>query len=153
MDPEGRWLSVNIHDRLKMLYRPKNWQPWQRSFQPEEKTKMQKAIANTSIFKNRRKYNAIRTQIDGYTFDSRKEARRYTELKQLIKGNVLEDLRIHPAFRIEVKGKMVCKYVADFSYMQNGNFIVEDVKGVRTAVYQLKKKLMAAVWGIRIKET
>ena len=45
------------------------------------------------------------------------------------------------------------KYVADFVYLENGQLVVEDVKGVRTPVYKLKKRLIAEVYGIEIKET
>jgi hypothetical protein len=46
----------------------------------------------------------------------------------------------------------VC-YIADFVYQEDGKLVVEDVKGHRTEVYKLKKKLMLWVHGIRIKET
>ena len=46
-----------------------------------------------------------------------------------------------------------CNYIADFTYMENGELVVEDVKGVRTDAYKIKKKLMLWVHGIRIKET
>jgi hypothetical protein len=59
-----------------------------------------------------------------------------------------------PAQRID--GKVVeraCGYVADFVYMENGQQVVEDTKGMRTQEYRLKRKLMLWVHGIRIKET
>lgn len=50
--------------------------------------------------------------------------------------------------------KSVC-YVADFVYTiaETGENVVEDSKGVRTKDYIIKRKLMLAVHGIRIKET
>jgi hypothetical protein len=58
-------------------------------------------------------------------------------------------------FPIRVNGVVVCRYVADFVYIENGAQIVEDVKSAHTktlAVYRLKKKLMAAVYGCEITE-
>ena len=56
----------------------------------------------------------------------------------------------------KIGGKTVeraCTYTADFCYMQNGSYIVEDCKGMRTEVYKIKKKLMLYIHNIEIKET
>lgn len=45
-----------------------------------------------------------------------------------------------------------CAYYADFCYTENGRYIVEDTKGMRTPDYKIKKKLMLYVHGIRITE-
>ena len=45
------------------------------------------------------------------------------------------------------------KYKADFRYIEKGETVVEDVKGMRTPVYNLKRHLMKAVHGIEIRET
>ena len=101
------------------------------------------------------KYHAKKTSIDGYTFDSLAEANRYQQLKLLKQAGEIDELAVHPSFDIVVNGCKVCKYIADFYYFdhQKGEHIVEDVKGVKTAVYRLKKKLMKAVHGIDIYET
>jgi hypothetical protein len=66
-----------------------------------------------------------------------------------------EDLRYQVPFEIipEQDGESAASYVADFTYIENGMFVVEDVKGHRTAEYILKRKLMLRIHGIRIRET
>jgi hypothetical protein len=51
-----------------------------------------------------------------------------------------------------VGGETICRYVADFVYVRDEKRIVEDVKGLKTAVYKLKKRLMKAVHKIEIQE-
>ncbi len=100
------------------------------------------------------KYRAIPTVIDGKKFASKKEAKRYTELKILNQIGEIHGLRLQVSFSLEVNGFHVCRYVADFVYFdKSGNKIVEDVKGFLTPQYKLKRKLMKAVFGIEIKET
>ena len=101
----------------------------------------------------RKKYGNVRTRIDGFTFDSKLEAKRYGELKLLQKAGEIRDLEVHPRFPLHVNGVPICTYVADFSYHDpRGTLHVEDSKGVITAVYRIKKKLMAVVWGIDVVE-
>lgn len=104
------------------------------------------------MFQQRSKYNAVKTEIDGFTFDSKKEAARYVELKFYEAANYIEDLELQPRFPCVVNGKKVCEYRADFKYTQDGQTIVEDVKGHKTDVYRIKKKLVEALYGIEIKE-
>jgi len=99
------------------------------------------------------KYNAKKVRLDGLTFDSKAEARRYQELKLLEQAGEISDLEIHPRYEIIINGVKVCNYIADFRYMSDGEQVVEDVKGVKTAVYRLKNKLMLAVHNIEILET
>lgn len=106
------------------------------------------------------KYHATKTIIDGIAFDSRKEAKRYQELKLLEKAGMVTDLELQKKFVLipsqKIDGKVVereCSYVADFVYKENGYLIVEDVKGVKTKEYILKRKMMLYLKGIRIKET
>jgi hypothetical protein len=101
-----------------------------------------------------RKYGNRKVEIDGYLFDSQAEARRYQELQLLEKCGDIADLEIHPKFKIAVNQKLICTYSADFRYRMvgDGRHITEDVKGVKTAVYQLKKRLMLACYGIEIVE-
>lgn len=98
------------------------------------------------------KYNARKTDRDGYTFDSLAEERRYCELKLLERAGDIRNLLVHPKFIIvdgftdnTGKRQRPAYYVADFQYFTNGGaVIVEDVKGgktTQTAVYRLKAKL------------
>lgn len=96
------------------------------------------------------KYLNKKTEVDGIKFDSRKEATRYGYLK--IDPEV-SDLQLQVSFPITINGILICRYVADFVYFRSGVQVVEDVKGVRTAVFILKKKLMKAVHNIDIKES
>jgi len=98
------------------------------------------------------KYSAIKTEVDGIVFASKKEARRYQELKLLQKAKKIHMLELQPKFPIVINKVKVCTYIADFEYMENGYRIIEDVKGIKTPVYRLKKKLVEVVYGIRIKE-
>jgi hypothetical protein len=101
-----------------------------------------------------RKYRNTPTEKDGHRFDSKREMERYCHLKLLQMGGEIEALELQPKFPITVKGVKVCEYWGDFRYVerQTGETIVEDVKGVRTAVYKLKKKLVKACHGIDVVE-
>lgn len=99
------------------------------------------------------KYRAKKTTVDGYTFDSKKEAARYGALKILLRSGEISDLVLQPKYPIVFNGVKICDYKADFKYRANGREIVEDVKGVKTPVYRLKKKMVKAVYGIDILET
>jgi len=101
----------------------------------------------------RSKYGAKKTVVDGITFDSQAEATRYGVLKIVQASGLISDLRLQVPYQITVNGKKVCRYVADFVYIENGKEVVEDVKGIKTPVYNLKKKLMEAVFGVVILET
>lgn len=98
------------------------------------------------------KYGNKKTEIDGFMFDSKREAARYVELKYLESAGLIADLELQPKFPCVVNGKKVCEYRADFKYTQDGQPIIEDVKGFRTKEYRIKKKLVEALYGIEIKE-
>lgn len=118
------------------------------------------------------KYHSKKTEVDGITFDSRKEAKRYVELKGLMEDGVITGLQrqvkyiLIPAQKEPdtlgkrggmIKGKTLereCSYLADFVYTvcETGETIVEDTKGVKTPDYIIKRKLMLWVHKIRIKE-
>ena len=101
------------------------------------------------------KYQNRKTTVDGITFDSAKEARRYSELKLLERAGQITGLEIQPSFRIVVNNCLICTYRADFQYGTPfcAGVVVEDVKGMKTPVYRLKKKLMLAIHGVEIFET
>lgn len=101
----------------------------------------------------RNKFGNVRTVVDGRTFDSKAEARRYQELKRLQIAGAISGLRLQVRFPLRVNGVTVANYLADFVYVRDGRRVVEDVKGMRTAVYKLKCRLMQAVHGIEILET
>lgn len=93
---------------------------------------------------------------DGQVFDSVKEFHRYGVLRLLERAGKIKDLKRQVRFELIPKqdGERACTYVADFVYFDNslGGKVVEDVKGYKTEVYRLKKKLLMWIHGIRIKE-
>ena len=125
------------------------------------------------------KYGNKKIDVDGIQFDSTKEARRYCELKLLQQAGKIEALELQKEFELipaqyeyfERYGKtgkrlkdgkrcieQSCTYKADFAYLQDGQLVVEDVKGFRDpqsagyAKFVIKRKLMLERYGIRIKE-
>lgn len=121
------------------------------------------------------KYGSRNQTVSGITFDSRKEARRFQELRLLELAGEISDLRLQvkyiliptqraPSFEVYKRGpnkgrrkpgevlEKECAYIADFVYAKGGETVVEDAKGVRTKEYIIKRKLMLERYGIRIKE-
>lgn len=100
------------------------------------------------------KYGAKKTEVDGFVFDSKREAERYAELRIMVLSGEITNLEPQPSFLCFVNGKLICRYFADFSYFIKGtdDRVVEDVKGVKTPVYRLKKKLVEALYKIKITE-
>lgn len=108
----------------------------------------------------RSKYHNRKLTVDGQTFDSGKEYRRFRELCLLERAGQIAGLQRQVKFELipaqRIDGKVVeraCSYVADFVYTENGQQVVEDAKGMRTQEYRLKRKLMLYIHGIRIRET
>lgn len=99
------------------------------------------------------KYHAKKVTIDGHTFDSTKEADRYCELKLLEKAKVISGLEIQPEYMLQEPfscdggWEKAITYRADFRYKENGKTIVEDVKGFKTDVYKIKRKLFLKRYG------
>jgi len=114
------------------------------------------------VYKRRNKYGNRRITVDGETFDSLKEYHRYCELQLLQRSGKIMDLRrqvpfeILPSYKHPTTGKTVrgVKYVADFVYLdlQTMKRVIEDVKGTRTQVYKLKKKLVEYIYQEEIVE-
>lgn len=109
------------------------------------------------------KYHNIQTEVDGIRFDSKKEARRYAELKYLQEREEITDLRLQAEFTLQeaftdISGKRVraIRYRADFTYRQpDGTLVVEDVKSEATKqnkTYIMKKKMLKDRFGIDVKE-
>ena len=109
----------------------------------------------------RSKFNARKTAVDGFTFDSKREARRYQELKLMERAGAIRGLQrqvryeLIQAFDCDGKHYRPTAYIADFVYTdaKTGKKIVEDCKGFRTDIYRLKAKLFAARYGVSILET
>ena len=95
------------------------------------------------------KFNAVKTELDGINFDSKKEARYYTELKLRMKaGEVVFFLRQVP---LDLPGKV--KYRIDFQeFHSDGTVHFIDVKGKKTDMYIAKKKMVEALYPIEIEE-
>lgn len=104
------------------------------------------------------KYGNHRVQIDGHTFDSKREAKRYAQLRDLLRAGLISDLELQvkfilaPAVRIKGRNRPPIRYIADFAYRQGDRFVVEDAKGHATDAYRLKRHLMKSVLGIDIEE-
>ena len=100
------------------------------------------------------KDHAVKTSFNGIVFDSKKEAHRYYELSILQAAGEISDLQRQVTYELIPKqdGERACTYKADFVYQENGKTVVEDVKGVRTDAYTIKRKLMLWVHGIKIRE-
>lgn len=122
------------------------------------------------------KYHAEKITVNGITFDSKKEARRYLELTALEQAGKIHDLRRQVKYLLipeqrescaeryksgPKKGQFKpgrvlereCAYYADYDYYtEDGTHVVEDVKGMRTKEYRLKRKLLLYKYQIRISE-
>lgn len=113
----------------------------------------------------RSKYHAVPTVVHGFRFASKAEAARYAELLLLGQAGQIRNLELQPRFDLHVDGVKVATYVGDFRYEERAwkpdviwsslpewRDVVEDVKGVRTPVYRMKKKHVEAEYGITIRE-
>lgn len=107
------------------------------------------------------KYGAKRVQIDGITFSSMAESRRYIELKQLEAAGHISKLELQPRFELapsvkytgSARAKPALRYTGDFAYVDHlGKKVIEDVKGFSDRSYEIRKHLMLAIHGIEIKE-
>ena len=105
---------------------------------------------------SRSKFKNKKVELDGYVFDSQAEAKHYkhTLLPRLEAGDITH-FEVHPRIRCEINGRKICDYLADFRYFdraasgpdgQVGCQVVEDVKGFKTDIYRLKKKLVEALY-------
>jgi hypothetical protein len=101
------------------------------------------------------KYNNKKTIINGITFDSKKEADRYAFLTRRATIGEVVDIHLQVPFVFALEGKKMFTYKADFVYFDKlaNELIVEDVKGFRTPIYKLKKKLIESQHKIKITET
>ena len=99
--------------------------------------------------RKRNKYGAVKTEVDGITFDSKKEAKRYTELKEMEANGEITNLArqrryvLQEAFELNGKKIRPIIYISDFEYDKDGQHHTEDVKGKVLPVFKLKAKLFA----------
>jgi hypothetical protein len=110
--------------------------------------------AGTSL-KRQHKYRAVRTFCGhcAKPHPSKAEAKRCGELHWLQDSGAIRLLEREPAFPVTINGKKVFTYKADFGYFTDDERVIEDVKGVLTAVYRLKKKIVEAHYpGVKIVE-
>lgn len=97
------------------------------------------------------KYGAIPTVIDGIRFASKAEARRYQELTLLERNFLIKNLELQPSYQLIVNDQKICRYIADFRYTTpDGIEHIEDVKGIETPMFKLKRKLMKACLNLDI---
>lgn len=104
------------------------------------------------------KYGNTKTELNGIKFDSIRERNRYIQLHAMEKSGLISELKLQPAYKL--KAKIVSKgfpngreltYRADFSYIENGVLVVEDVKGVETDVFKIKRALVKFFHDIDVK--
>lgn len=104
----------------------------------------------------KRKYRNQPVTVEGLRFDSKKEARRWIELSAIAKLGGIKNLRRQVRWDLVVNGIKVSHYTADFVYETlDGAIVVEDTKSEATAQdrsYAIRKRLMAALYGIQIRE-
>lgn len=106
----------------------------------------------------RGKYNAAGERIDGHWFASGSEARRYEQLKIMVEAGQIDNLVLQKKLPCAVNNIIICHYLADFAYdvVDDRGYptmsVIEDVKGMVTDVYRIKKKLVEAIHRISIKE-
>ena len=106
------------------------------------------------------KYNNTKTIVNDITFDSKREARRYIDLKIMQANNLISELRMQVPYTLVeaqkggLRNELAVKYIADFVYFDNGlkKTIIEDVKGMATPIYVVKRKLMKQL-GYEITQT
>src|ERR1041384_273040 len=105
------------------------------------------------------KYRNKKTELDGYVFDSKREANRWSELVLLQRGGQIKDLQRQVKLSIDIHNEHICDYIADFQFYEKmqtvdggWKLILEDAKGMKTPVYNLKKKLVHAIYGYAIRE-
>jgi len=114
---------------------------------PDEYNQLLKASKNKS-----NKYGAKRAKVDGITFASKAEAKRYGDLMNLQRGKQISGLETHPKYSINIDGHHICVVELDFRYLDliTGKVVVEDVKGKDNALSKLKRKLVTACHSIEV---
>lgn len=107
------------------------------------------------------KYKAVKTTHAGVTFDSKAEARRYSELLLLLRAGEIRDLRRQVVFELvpgvklwgAKRARPAIRIVVDFQYIENGVTVLEDTKGMETPMSLAKRHLMKALHGLDVRVT
>ena len=92
--------------------------------------------------------------LGGIVFASKKEMKRYAELRLLERAGEVQDLELQPEFRVSINDQHYCTYTADFAYTENGQRVIEELKSTGTAKdasYRLRKKAAELFYGIKVK--
>ena len=97
------------------------------------------------------KYRNVPTVVDGIRFSSKKEANRDADLHLLQRARKISGLTRQPRFDLCVNGVKICRYVADWGYVEHTTdgksvHVVEDAKGVQTPSFKIKFALAKALW-------
>jgi hypothetical protein len=105
------------------------------------------------------KFNNVKSEIDGHTFDSKKEAEFYGSLKIKKNAGLIKDFKMQVQYDILVNNIHIAYYYLDFKIENNdGSFEYIDIKGkdkksnkfIKTGVFALKKRLVEAIYHIKI---
>jgi hypothetical protein len=139
--------------------RPSNWTPADLALAMSRATGRPTVAAPAK----QAKYRNTKVMVDGITFDSAGEQRRYMALCQMQAAGIITELKRSPEFVLAPSchlggraKKPALRYRGDFSYMEGGALVVEDFKSPATLanpVYRIKKHLMMTVHGILIRES
>ena len=105
------------------------------------------------------KYGNKKIVLKGITFDSMAEANRWIDLNWMFHAGAISKLELQPVYVLapgvkfdgEARAKPELRYRADFTYIENGVKVVEDVKGVETEAFRIKRHLMKWLHGIDVR--
>lgn len=109
--------------------------------------------------KGRSKYRAQPIILDGIRFASKREGNRWGQLKLLERAGKISGLQCQPVFELapaikfagSARAKPALRYIADFAYVEGGKHVIEDVKGILTAAFVIKRHLMKSVHNIDVR--
>lgn len=125
-------------------------------------TEARKLLGKTSGSAAGSKYRNVRTALDGLTFDSAKESRRWAELRLLERAGRITELQrqvpyeLAPSVKFQEsrRAQPPLRLVVDFQYKENGALVLEDVKGgeaTRTDAFRIKRHLLLHLHGLHIR--
>jgi len=112
---------------------------------------------NVDKLKNKNRFNVSPVEertMGGIVFASKKEMKRYAELRLLQRAGEVQDLELQPEFRVSINGEHYCTYTADFAYTEKGERVVEELKSTGTAkdaAFRLRKKAAELFYGIKVR--
>jgi hypothetical protein len=120
-----------------------------------------KVLGQFIAVKAKSKYGAVKVSVGGVKFDSKAEARRYGELVLLERAGKICDLRRQVTFALvpgvkfagAARARGAIRYIADFVYIEPAGQVIEDVKGIETPEFKLKRHLLLALHGLEVRVT